>query len=96
MSDWRSKLTDKQIDRIVDIAASMATDFHFADLPTYRVDEDRSWCPYGRRGLPGAPDDGICSFGCWEEPDCHASGPYPLAELDVIFARTGLFDTEDP
>ena len=96
MTDWRSKLTDKQIDRIIDIAASMAEEYHFADDPGYGIEADRSWCPYNRRGLPGAPADGICSFGCRDEPACMTSGPYPLAELDGIFAPTGLFDREEP
>lgn len=95
MTEWRSKLTDKQIDRIIELAAGMAEDFHFADDESYEVTPDRSWCPYNRRGLPGADPGGICSFGCWEEPTCQASGPYPLDELHAILAPTGIFDTED-
>ena len=93
--DWRSKLTDEAIDRVLELAAIMAEDYHFADDPNYEVGPDRSWCPYNRRGLPGADPNGTCSFGCWEEPDCMTSGPYQLAELDAILAPTGIFDTED-
>lgn len=95
-TEWRAVLTDKAIDRILEIAAGMAEDYHFADDVGYdREGPDRSWCPYNRRGLPGADPNGICSFGCWDEPSCMTDGPYPLAELDAILAPTGIFDTED-
>lgn len=95
MTEWRAKLTDKAIDRVLEIASGMAEDWYHADDDAYWVGPDKSWCPYLRRGLPGADPQGTCGFGCIDEPACRTSGPPPLAELYDILAPTGIFDTEE-
>jgi hypothetical protein len=84
-------LADK-VDALANAAAAVAHDFKFADYDG--SSPDRSWCPYNRRGLPGADPRGICSFGCREEPSCHTDGPWPLSELLEACEELGLLDQE--
>jgi hypothetical protein len=89
--DRLEAMADK-VDALAATAAAVAADFKFADYGG--SSPDRSWCPYNRRGLPGADPNGICSFGCQTEPDCHASGPYPLTALLMACEELDLLDTE--
>ena len=75
----------EDIERVIHAARIVAEHFVFAD--EWGSGEDRSWCPYNRRGLPGADPQGSCSFGCQTEPDCHTSGPYPLNALVIAIER---------
>lgn len=50
-------------------------------------EEDRSDCPYNRRGWGDSDPTGTCSYGCQTEPDCHTSGPYPLTALAIAIGR---------
>jgi hypothetical protein len=63
--------------RILDAAREVVRSFTAGE-------EDRSDCPYNRRGFGGDPN-GTCSYGCQTEPDCHTSGPYPLTALALAF-----------
>lgn len=48
---------------------------------------DLSWCAYYRRGLPDADPEGICSYGCREEPACYTSEPtegWPARRLHAL------------
>jgi hypothetical protein len=67
-----------KVQAVMHAARLVAENFVYAD--EWQTD-DRSWCPYDRRGLPGADPKGSCAFGCQTEPDCQTSGPYPLAAL---------------
>lgn len=54
--------------------------------------DDRGMCPYYRRGEPGQDPEGICSFGCRDEPSCqtdHGGPEYPWASeaLRDLIAR---------
>lgn len=58
---------------------------------------DYGSCPYFMRGLPGADPEGICSFGCWDEPVCmtgHDSEGWPgwdqyTIQLTELLSRAG-------
>lgn len=39
--------------------------------------DDPGVCPYFRRGEPGQPPDGTCSFGCVDEPSCQTCDAPP-------------------
>jgi hypothetical protein len=69
---------DERTQAVLDAARTVAESFVHAAEPGY---EDRSWCAYNCRHLPGADPLGTCSFGCQSEPDCQTSGPYPLDAL---------------
>lgn len=94
--EWRAVLTDKQIDQVIELAASIAGRWYFGDDPESGWGDDRSWCPYFRRGLPGADPNGTCSFGCWDEPSCLTSGGGDVSDLYAILAPTGYFDVGEP
>lgn len=52
---------------------------------------DLSTCDYFQRQYGGDPD-GICSFGCWEEPECVTCEPsegWPIANLQEQAIRSG-------
>jgi hypothetical protein len=89
--DRLEALADK-VDALAGVAADVASDFKFADYDGSTP--DRSWCPYDRRGLPGADPTGSCSFGCQTEPDCQTSGPYPLSALLGVCEEMDLLGTE--
>jgi hypothetical protein len=73
------------VQAVLDAARIIAENFVHSD--EWNIEEDRSWCPYNRRHLPGADPDGSCSFGCQTEPDCQTSGPYPLDALVIAIER---------
>jgi hypothetical protein len=64
-------MSEELIDAARDVVASM-------DDPDFI---DKSYCAYNRRGAPGADPDGICSYGCVDEPSCHTDGPWPMDRL---------------
>lgn len=92
----RERLTSEQIDVLLAFAAEEATDWYFYDAPENRsLGADKSWCPYNRRGLPGADPHGTCSFGCVEEPACQTEGPWPLEEVAEVLSVIGYFEEEE-
>ena len=64
--------------------------------PRWIVDGDVSFpdydtCPYFRRSfkLPGHDPDGICAFGCYEEPICCTGVDKTDAEWEALKAGAG-------
>lgn len=74
------------IRQVIAAARNIVEDYEHADDPEHDV-QDRSWCGYNRRGLPGADPNGICSFGCIDEPSCQTDGPWPMDKLRIALQR---------
>lgn len=53
---------------------------------------DLSACPYLLRGREGADPNGICGYGCREEPACHTGRPedgWPMERLEAALDSLG-------